>query len=212
MDVKGVTSTTGIVLILAIAITCCHGLSNSMRLFGIGLNKTGTTSLTHALRQLGFEAIHMGGINARLKSFRRGRMAAFEDQKCFLDGDLYLYWRELRSAYPDAKFILTTRDREDWINSRIVHVLHNRLFGQSRWLDVDSRDWIDLWDAHHAAVRSAFPGDSCLLEFDVCGGDGWPKLCKFLDVDQPDCDFPRANSGARKLKAILSHYNGQEHG
>jgi hypothetical protein len=34
---------------------------------------------------------------------------------------------------------------------------------------------------------------SDLLMFDLCGGDGWEKLCSFLGKPIPDQPFPRVS-------------------
>ena len=37
----------------------------------------------------------------------------------------------------------------------------------------------------------------------ICAGDGWERLCEFLDVPVPDVPFPRENVGKfKRLKRV----------
>jgi hypothetical protein len=47
------------------------------------------------------------------------------------------------------------------------------------------------FDLHHQRVRHHFrdrEGD--LLVIDLCGGEGWDALCRFLGLPVPDGPFP----------------------
>ncbi len=42
-----------------------------------------------------------------------------------------------------------------------------------------------------------------LLVIDICGGEGWERLCEFLDVPVPDVPFPHENVGRfKRVKRI----------
>jgi Sulfotransferase domain len=92
--------------------------------FGIGLNKTGTKTLSGALRQLGH----------RVPSFRADLMEAFGEARSgpaiavaehydgFEDWPWLLLYKELDWAFPGSKFILTTRlDTAAWFESLCKH-------------------------------------------------------------------------------------------
>ena len=52
--------------------------------------------------------------------------------------------------------------------------------------------WEDQYNRHNAAVKAMVP-PSHLLEYRV--GEGWDRLCTFLEKDVPDTEFPHENKG-----------------
>ena len=109
------------------------------RLFGIGLNKTGTTSLHEALRMLGYDSLHWGG--PALRRFVEVSLAAGEPLLSRLDPHLDAFsdiqvlsehYELLDQQYPGSRFVLTTRPVEDWIESRRRHVETNRRQARGR--------------------------------------------------------------------------------
>ena len=83
------------------------------RIFGVGMHKTGTTSLYKALEILGFDTAHWSGPqwakNIWLE-MREGRSLTIEKHYAITDLPITLLYRELDKAYPGSKFILTVRD------------------------------------------------------------------------------------------------------
>ena len=75
----------------------------------------------------------------------------------------YKYFRELQAHYPDALFILNTRNGEAWIRSRNAHGkgsytnAYRRFYGYDGIEQVFDR-WRRDWHEHHAAVLSHFSG------------------------------------------------------
>jgi len=173
------------------------------KVFCIGLNKTATSSLNEALGALGFRTLHWGGPKVRdaidraidedrpLLDFVEGDYDVFSDIQVLSDNfDL------LDHFYPGSKFILNTRDFDQWLDSRRRHVERNiadkelgRYDGQ--FLEVDLRGWRRQFHKHHRRVLHFFasrPDD--LLVIDVTAGDGYDLLCPFLGVAVPDTPFP----------------------
>lgn len=164
------------------------------KVFGIGLSRTGTTSLSHAFRILGFSAVHLP-VNVK----------AIDEADFSDDLSVTMRFRWLDQKYPGSKFILTTREKSEWLKNcreffstkpfpkgpktrRWTIYVHNRVYG-CRWFDEEA--FFDAWDRHEAYVRSYFrdrPGD--LLIMNICAGDGWEKLCPFIGVDPPGVAFP----------------------
>jgi hypothetical protein len=102
--------------------------------------------------------------------------------------------------YPGSKFILTVRDVESWVTSRIRHVEHNRALRDDGrphgdFLDVDVDGWLAEREAHHVAVLSHFAGrPDDLLVIDLCAGQGWERLAPFLGWERiPERPFPWEN-------------------
>lgn len=182
-------------------------------MFGIGLNKTGTTSLAEALRVLGWCPIHRETSLHGAHKIRRSVDEALDrGQRPFagipqLERDFNAYF-DMRSverhfpafdvAYPGSRFILHTRDLDGWLSSRLHHVRRNVHEGrESRWTHIDESAWTEEWHAHHERVRTYFRDRSDLLTIDVTAGQGWEALAPFLDVQVPSRPFPERNSASR---------------
>jgi hypothetical protein len=177
-----------------------------MKVLGIGLGRTGTMSLTHALEQLGFSTIHCPGFFLDAEGRIRIDWGDFDSHDAVTDEGAALVYQEADRRYPGAKFILTVRDTESWLRSRrrisdamqkswdgnpAVAVLHEALYGAPRF---DPQIYAEAHRRHVADVREYFtdrPRD--LLVLDVCAGQGWDKLCPFLGKPVPDSPFPRSN-------------------
>jgi GT2 family glycosyltransferase/glycosyltransferase involved in cell wall biosynthesis len=185
-----------------------------MKIFCIGLNKTGTSSLHQALETLGYRGLHLGGPDVPIAIKRaadegRGLVEYLGDYDAFSD-----IWRlserfdVLDRQYPGSKFILTIRDLDDWLDSRRRHVERNVLrkskgLYSGGFLTVDVAGWSGQYREHHARVFEYFadrPDD--LLVMNVAGGDGYELLCPFLGATVPAERFPWDNRGADwRLKA-----------
>ena len=173
-----------------------------MKIFCIGLNKTGTMSLDKALRVLGFRSLHLGGPEVPREIRRaledgRGLVDSLGDYDAFSDiWRLSEQFELLDRQYPGSKFILTIRDLDDWLDSRRRHVERNvrnkaaGLYGGG-FLTVDLEEWTQQYHEHHARVLEYFadrPDD--LLVMRIADGDGYELLCPFLGVDLPADPFP----------------------
>tara|TARA_B100001094_G_C18154291_1_gene785496 strand:+ start:120 stop:590 length:471 start_codon:yes stop_codon:yes gene_type:complete len=85
-----------------------------MHIIGIGLPRTGTTSLAKFLRNLGFLGknycvIHENKINDSIKIVKKSFL---------IDNSAYRnYKHKLIYSKPETKFILTTRDKKSWKKS-----------------------------------------------------------------------------------------------
>ncbi|KAJ7218446.1 P-loop containing nucleoside triphosphate hydrolase protein [Mycena pura] len=159
-------------------------------------------------------------INA--KFFGKGRLygRAEWDQllgHCMAVADVphILFAEELVAAYPEAKVVLTIRDPDRWWASysgtiaemlRAPHGLHpwlvprtlakmrafqhlvfRALFGTSSPTPEVAKA---CFVAHYDAVRRLVPRER-LLEYHV--GEGWSRLCVFLEKPVPEEPFPKLN-------------------
>jgi len=179
-----------------------------LKVFGIGLNKTGTISLHEALETLGFRSLHWGGPEVRLKV-----EAALGDGRPLVDdlGDYDAYsdiWRLsenfalLDRQYADSRFILTTRDLDGWLSSRTRHVERNLARRDAGtytgdFLTVDLDAWRLEYEQHHRAVADHFRGRDNLLVMRIADGDGYEMLCPFLDLPVRDEPFPARHKGTQ---------------
>lgn len=165
------------------------------KVFGTGLSKTGTVSLTKALSTLGFRTKHYP------PAMDVVRYA--EKYDALTDSSLCQYIEILDRLHPGARFVLTIRDEDDWIDScrrhwagrkpRTAGWQWNRLavYGV---VDFDETVFRRVFRTHNARVRTYFekrPGK--LLEMDICGGAGYETLCAFLELPILNESFPHEN-------------------
>jgi hypothetical protein len=181
------------------------------KVFGIGFHKTATSSLGAALDRLGYRVCsnietHTPGIGENVYEEARRRLGRFD---AFEDNPWPVLFRELDEWCPGSSFILTWRSPERWLQSALDH------FGEE---DTPMRKWIygpehghpkgneevylQRYKRHNEAVRDYFadrPDD--LLELDITAGEGWEKLCPFLNEDVIDEPFP--HQGRKEERASL---------
>jgi len=195
-----------------------------MHVIGAGLGRTGTYSLKLALNRLGLGPchhmeevlIHKDAQVPLWDAAAQGRpdwAATFDGYASAVDWPTAGFFRELGAAYPQAKFILTTRSAESWLASFTATIY--KLLAARDMVPPEMRAWHDMavrvvertgfpagldeaelgrrFEAHQAAVRATIPAER-LLEFHV--REGWGPLCAFLGLPVPDEPFPRTNDRA----------------
>ena len=176
------------------------------KIFGIGLSKTGTTSLANALQILGYNTKdNMGVVKyaaGDLSSVDLDTVDAFD---AVTDTPVPSFYRELDARYPGSKFILTVRDSDGWLKSckkqftqrfaEVQTVAHKRLFTDLYGTDVfDAQGFRNGYERFVDGARNYFkdrPRD--LLIINIAAGEGWDELCRFLGQPVPDIPFPKAN-------------------
>ena len=102
----------------------------------------------------------------------------------------------LDRQYPGSRFILNTRNMEDWIESRKKHYhqynlaeMMERIYGK----DFEGT-WRKQWKEHHENVNKYFEGRNDLLVFDI-DNDKAGKIADFLpELTFDDRGFPKANA------------------
>ncbi|MDJ0922062.1 MAG: sulfotransferase [Henriciella sp.] len=172
------------------------------KVFCIGFQKTGTTSLQYALSLMGYRVagiFSLKGIETP-EDMRDHALELAKKFDAFADNPWPVLFKELDAAFPGSKFILTTRDPDKWFDSAIKHFgqsvtkMRFWLYGASSPRGHEAAYKARLVD-HAAEVRAYFedrPDD--FMEFDVAQGDGWEKLCAFLGKPVPKRPFPRLNT------------------
>ena len=207
-------------------------MTERAKVFCIGFQKTGTTSLFAALTALGYRTAAVVGRDLTAEELRaKGAALCIDVAKVFdaaQDMPWPIFFRELDAAYPGSKFILTVRDSASWFRSIEGHFGANEsalgafIYGEDAAAPANNRArYIDVFEAHERAVRDHFatrPAD--LLIMDLAAGDGWEKLCAFLGVDAPSEPFPIRNAAGerdklafklrRKLARLAGHYLAPE--
>lgn len=171
------------------------------KVFCIGFHKTGTTSLGAALETLGYRVTGPNGVDDPEIANRVYEIAyeLVEKYDAFQANPWPILYKELDANYPNSRFILTLRDSESWINSQVRH-FGRKEAAMRHWIygvgcpEGNEDIYVKRFERHNQDVIDYFrdrPDD--FLVFDLRRGDGWGKLCSFLQVDIPNVPFPHAN-------------------
>lgn len=159
--------------------------------FGIGFHKTGTSTLHRALEILGWKSLHYAHRTTNAieedRQLKRPLLSGLiaEGYDAFSDYPIYRHVAELDETYPDARFVYTTRPFEDWWHSQLFHP-----FSTINW-ELRKDVLFARWRKHEQEIRERFATrPHKLLEFRICEGDAWDKLCDFLDVPLPAHPWP----------------------
>jgi len=193
-----------------------------LEIIGVGFGRTGTLSLKHALEHLGYgKCYHFSELLKRKHAKRWFQSinsqpchwdALFHGYRSTTDWPAAAFYKELFEQYPNAKFILTHRNANDWYASTesTIYKLRTMLPAQlpgfrsiAKLTDqviwdgtfdgrfTDRSHAIDCYEQHIRDVSNALPSKQLLL-FDV--RDGWSPLCEFLNVPIPhNISFPNSN-------------------
>jgi len=171
----------------------------------VGLGKTGTSTFGTACEILGYKLKENDGI--LMKAWNSGDYDKIWDvadkYDVFEDYPWPYTYKEFDKKYPNTKFVLGTRPEESWIKSIIYQSLRGDIKHRNdiaegylyeygfKYLVLHEQDLIDLYRKHNAEVREYFKDRSKdFLELSWWDGDGWEKLCKFLNKPIPDLPFP----------------------
>lgn len=183
-----------------------------MKIFCIGFQKTGTSSLRDALSEVGYSVTGVFGRDVGLGELRetyieRGLSIA-EQYDAVEDMPWPLMFRELDAAFPGAKFILTMRETDRWYHSIASHFganpyhIQQLTYGEDAAAPVGNEArYREVYEAHNSTVREYFadrPDD--LLEFWLERGHGWDELAAFLGRgDMPTGAFVHTNSQSQRM-------------
>jgi hypothetical protein len=146
----------------------------------------------------------------------------FGEHESTVDWPGSFFYRQLADAYPEAKVVLSVRDPEGWEKS-MLDTIWDLWHGSSPMAHISkAREIVDpdwrfyaqlmqrMWAAqgvfsggelrpgqlaeaiarYHDQVQRNIPEER-LLVWSVT--EGWEPLCRFLEVDVPDAQFPRLN-------------------
>ena len=188
----------------------------SGKIFCIGFQKTGTSSMGRALEALGYRVCGAVGLKendleGRIRDIAFSRVPEFDG---FQDNPWPILYRELDERYPGSRFILTRRNPDAWIGSVVRHFgtaprpMLEWIYGVAFPVGNEAV-FLERYERHNREVLDYFsgrPGD--LLIVDIESGDHWPSVSQFLNASAPETSFPHANKGGlwrtgRRLKRTL---------
>ncbi|MDF9795518.1 hypothetical protein OKW21_000781 [Catalinimonas alkaloidigena] len=186
-----------------------HHTSN--KVFGIGLGKTGTSSLGRALKVLGYR--HMNFRADLVLEYDKGNLQPIfevaDQYDSFEDFPWPLLYKELDRRYPGSKFVLTLRsDVNKWFKSIYDHA--NRGAGTKKIRKITygyemphhhEKEYIECYLKHKEDVLHHFADrKEDLLVMYIDQGDSWGKLCDFLVKPVPNVPFPHANRKPNQIE------------
>ena len=194
----------------------------SNKIFVFGYNKTGTVSLSNALQMLGYNVLQIGGkkwwtdLIGNNLHMQRDILSGMDMYDCYIDYPIYepTVFSHIVDEYPDAKYISLTRSLDGYVDS----VLRNKIQNLEEGI-IDSWNWLGVGDKevfrnypeyqkewvkdraqfkHDSNVRFLNKKNIDYLDMNICDdSDSWKKLCKFLDKEIPDVDFPHENESIK---------------
>ena len=165
------------------------------KVFCLGLTKTGKTSLDAALRRLGYTVKHYPKPDDVLTEAAR--------YDALSDITVIPYMERLDKCYPDALFILTVRDVDDWLAIMPLHMkrhgklskmsvrMRTEIYGTTGY---DKKLFRKVWIDHVNRVQRYFKGrPGKLLKMDICAGQGYEVLCPALGARVIREPFPHGH-------------------
>ncbi|MEM1381457.1 MAG: sulfotransferase family protein [Pseudomonadota bacterium] len=186
------------------------------KIFCLGFQKTGTNSVTAALKVLGYTrvagylpfrdlasdpAVTWATIEERAEELAR-------DNEVFQDTPWPLLYEKFDTLYPDAKFILMIREPHSWVESCVgdfadhENYVHKLIYGVPYPLGHEDI-WRERYEKHNADVQAYFEGRPDKLLVITTGEAAWEPLCAFLGQEVPDLPWPRANTRAQKKRLMF---------
>lgn len=151
------------------------------KVFAIGFNKTATTSIHKVFQKLGMVSVH----DTHWRDTKRTYV--FLKYQCFTDGapDDFTV---LDRRFKNSKFILNTRNLDEWIDSRLEHIKQaverNATEITPTWDRTDAavKHWIVKRNSFHQEVLDYFrdrPNDLLVLNY-IREPDSGQKIAAFL--------------------------------
>lgn len=187
------------------------------KVFGIGFQKTGTSSLGKIFDTLGYQ---IAGYN-EFRDFaaksdltwgdvetRAMRIAAEVD--AVKDTPWPLLYKELDAHFPGAKFIHVIRNTDTWLTSatndfqKHPNAVHRLIYGSDGPLG-DEDTWRNRYVRHNTEVEAYFadrPDD--YLQIRLEDGITFEKVCSFLGEPLVSEGAPHVNTRRqKKLKTLM---------
>ena len=196
-------------------------MKNKEKIFNIGFHKTGTTSLTHFMKDNGYKSLHRASYSMQRlnlgsqtdinedtsepvnlanildKTLLRDLV---EEYDFFSDNPWPLLYRLLDHSFPHSKFILTRRDTNSWISSLIKYAgtqntrMRQIIYGYGNPEKYVTR-YRKTYIRHNKDVVAYFGNRKDLLVIDIEDDDSViaDSLAEFLGLGKNREPFPTSN-------------------
>jgi hypothetical protein len=185
------------------------------KIFQIGFNRCGTTSIFNFFKYYcvnNLKCIHWDHGKIAKTMFRNIKNKQpplynsdyvkynfISDMEASIDNEVYYFaflynYKLLDQYYPNSKFILNTRTKENWINSRLRHYnskdieLQKKTYQSTNIVDL----WSHQWDQHHKDVIDYFNNrEKDLLIFNIETNNADPIIAFFPELSFATRVFPK---------------------
>lgn len=180
---------------------------NKKKVFVIGFQKTGTTSLELALENLGYR-VYGGDKNLlKFKDQKSLNNYILETLKCWdavQDMPWPLLYKNLFELYPNSKFILTSRKTDEWIKSVVQYFASIRIPLHQKIYDVPCAEgyekrYMEVYNKHNKEVIEFFKDKENFIIMEQNENFNYETLCQFLNVSEiPQEPFPHARNNKKR--------------
>jgi hypothetical protein len=171
-----------------------------VKIFGIGLPKTCTSSVSRAMKILGYTVSH------DKRASTPGHTINQANKVDFISGAFCsAIYAKLLKTYPNGKFIYTERPLEEWLksceywwdNRRGCPHWRRAIFGITNF---DKAVFTEKYYSHKNACKALVPAQQILIASVTETEDEllWRQLCSFTGKNIPGVPFPWLNSQSRK--------------
>ncbi|WP_413207376.1 sulfotransferase [Rhodospirillum sp. A1_3_36] len=179
-------------------------IENPPKVFCIGFQKTGTTSLGAALELLGLRVCGAFGcwrpdIAQVATNLANGISACYD---AFQDNPWPMLYGQMDWQWPGSRYIFSHRPEDVWMASMRNYFrdggspMEEWLYGSRAIASLPDCVLLDRYRRHTDEVKAYFSGrPNDLLVFDI-SHHGWEELCGFLGMAVPDKPFPHCNNGS----------------
>ena len=149
-------------------------------IFQLGFNKCGSRTIHHFFKDNNIPSVHYHNGRLATSMYRHHKnqkpilhpryndVILFSDMENIYHPEQPIYianimFTKLEQQFPNARFILNTRNKKDWLRSRIAHDNGQYLKTISDRVGISQESviqaWKEEWDQHHANVLNYFKGN-----------------------------------------------------
>jgi hypothetical protein len=186
------------------------------KVFGIGFQKTGTTTLGAMLGRLGYDVAgyHQfrdmaGRADLGWEEVRARGLDLARTHDAAKDTPWPLLYADLDRAFPGARFVHVVREPEAWIRSVVAdfkrsdNALHRLIYGVP-YPEGHEEVWLERYARHNAEVEAHFAGrPQDYLRLRLEDGLSFSAICPFLGHPVLEDAAPVANTRLKKRAKSL---------
>lgn len=180
------------------------------KVFGIGFQKTGTTTLGRIFDALGYRTVSYHQFrdmadrdDLTFEQVEARALTLMADYDAAKDSPWPILYQSLDRAFPGSKFIHVVRDPEAWIKSAVKdfgshpNAIRQVIYG-SPYPKGHESEWLERYERHNREVREYFasrPDDLLSLPLEEVS---YEKVCYFLGEPLVGEGAPVANTRWKK--------------
>ena len=140
------------------------------KIFNLGLHKTGTESIHHLMKDLSISSLHEPTFNIfnHTAADLKKELTLYD---CY-SGGIASKYKEVYESYPDAKYLLTIRNPNSWLQSSRNHYSDldgseyvKSIFGVNKPFELSDEEMINIFNNFNKKIidlESEYRGKSLL--------------------------------------------------